>query len=81
MSLEEYCSTILEISYDDFFDYCYDEGEYLIKTYLVIGVVAFDELSEHTRNNVPTDDEDIYISYQEIENQVYDIFINTDDDF
>lgn len=81
MSLEEYCSSILEISYDDFFDFCYDEGEHLIKTYLVICVVAFDELSEHTRNNVPTNEEDIYSSYQEIENQVYDIFINTDDDF
>lgn len=81
MSLEEYCSEILEISYDDFFDFCYDEGEYLIKTYLVIGVVAFDKLSEHTRDNVPTDEEEIYNSYQEIENCVYDIFINTDDNF
>ncbi len=81
MSLEEYCSKILEITYDDFFDFCYGEGEELIKTYLVIGVVAFNELDELTRGNIPTDEQDIYSSYQEIENQVYDIFINTDDDF
>lgn len=81
MSLEDYCSKILEITYDDFFDFCYDEGEKLIKTYLVIGAVAFNELDESTRDDIPTDEQDIYSSYQEIENQVYDIFINTDDNF
>lgn len=81
MSLKEYCSIILKISYDDFFDFVYDESEYLIKTYLVIGVVAFDELDEHTRCAVPTNEQDIYNSYQEIENQVYDMFIHADDDF
>lgn len=81
MSLEEYCSSILGISYDDFFDFCYDEGEYLIKTYLVIGAIALNELEGYTKEDIPTDEQDIYDSYQEIENQVYEIFINTDDDF
>ena len=81
MSLEEYCSIILKISYDDFFDFVYDESEYLIKTYLVIGAVAFDELDEYTRDAIPTNEQDIYNSYQEIENQVYDMFIHADDDF
>lgn len=81
MNLEEYCSEILKITYDDFFDFCYDKGEELIKTYLVIGVVASNELNELTWDDIPTDEQDIYSSYQEIENQVYDIFINTDDDF
>lgn len=80
MTLEEYCSNILEVSYDDFFELCYEEGENLIKTYLVIGVIAFNELDQ-TDTESATDEQDIYYTYQEIENQVYDMFIETDDNF
>ena len=40
MSLEEYAESVLEVTYDEFFEMCYEEGEQLIETYLIIGAIA-----------------------------------------
>lgn len=78
MQLEEYCIQILNISYDDFFDMCYEEGERLIKIYLVIGALSELEdidISEYKEEN------DIYLQYQELENVVYAFFIKAETGF
>lgn len=81
LSLEEYCTEVLNVSSDEFFKQCYEEGENTIKTYLIIGAIAFNELGGVASIVSPSDDQDIYYAYQEIENQVYSIFISTTDDF
>lgn len=81
LSLEEYCIKVLNVSYDEFFQQCYEEGESTIKTFLIIGAIAFNELERVESIASPSDDQDIYYAYQKIENQVYGIFISTTDDF
>lgn len=73
MSLEEYSENILKIPYDDFFNMCYQEGEHFIKTYLVIGAIAYD-ISSPTEINSNS-------NYEDIENRVYSYFIKADNEF
>lgn len=77
MDLTEYTENVLKITYDDFFELAYEEGERLIKTYLIIGAVSYEEFG-----NEPYDsNEDIYYIYQELENTVYSVFIKAEDGF
>lgn len=78
MRLEEYCTQVLKVSYDDFFDKCYEEGERLIKIYLVVGAISElegIEISEYK------EEKDIYLQYQELENEVYGLFIKAETGF
>ena len=80
LSLEEYCNEVLKISYNDFFDMCYLEGEILVKTYLIVGAVSYmefqDELVQQNING-----ENIYENYMDLENRFYELFIFANPDF
>lgn len=71
------CSVTLLGRYDDFFGLAYEEGKRLIETYLIIGAVYYDEFGDFEYGT----DEDIYYQYQMIENDVYSLFINADENF
>ncbi len=78
MQLEEYCTQVLNVSYDDFFDMCYEEGVQYIKVYLLIGAIAELEgidISEYK------EEKDIYLQYQELENAVYALFVKAETGF
>lgn len=77
MTLPEYAETVLKVSYDDFFELAYEEGNRLIETYLVIGAVYYDEFGDFEYGT----GEDIYYLYQMIENDVYSLFIKADENF
>lgn len=81
MSIEEYCEKNLQISYNDFFDKCYSEGEYLVKSYLVIGVIGELELKTILVDENITSEQTIYTNYQMIENEVYKLFFRTEENF
>ena len=80
MSIDEYCNQVLGISYDDFFDKCYEEGEKLIKKYLIVGAIA--EIEKDKIKGVQYEEgKDIYYEYQQLENEVYALFIKAEDGF
>lgn len=82
ITLEEYCNRILEISYDKFFERCYEEGEYTIKSYLIIGAIAMLENISIADKEFPLDlAGESGIEYQVLENSFYDLFIVTDNEF
>ena len=78
MSLEDYCKQVLNMTYEDFFDMCYEKGEQEVKKYLVLGVIANNELNEKSEDILV---EDIYLEYQNLENKVYDIFVDVEEGF
>ncbi len=78
MSLIQYSQEILGYTKEQFYQKCYEEGEEAIKSFLVIGAVAEKEFPDLAQK---TDDKNIYLQYQEIENAVYSYFIETDNDF
>lgn len=73
--LDEYIENELNISKEQFFSQCTEKGKYEICTYLVIGAIA-----EREKLEIPKG-EDIYETYQNMENKVYSIFLETDSDF
>ena len=78
IDIETTPSMTLKVSYDDFFDKCYEEGERLIKIYLVVGAISElegIEISEYK------EEKDIYLQYQELENEVYGLFIKAETGF
>lgn len=76
LSLEEYIKEVLDVSYDDFFDICYEEGERIIKTYLIMGAIYNIEFKDESLEG-----ENVYIQYQELENKVYSLFIEVETGF
>ena len=86
LTIEEYCVNELQISYDNFFEMCYEEGEQEIKDYLIIGGIAERECGGLTEEELKEgyDGEgqaDIYWCYQQIENEVYSLFIHVDGNY
>ena len=81
MTVEQYCTDILGIAYDQFFEMCYTEGEHMIKTILVIGAIAAAEDVSYSIPSEGVDLQALYYAYQEIENAVYTIFIFADPSF
>ena len=74
-TFDDYLTEELQISEDQFLQKCYDEAREKIKVYLVIGTIA-------EQNNIAVPDkEDIYEAYQDLENEVYDLFMVVDPDF
>jgi hypothetical protein len=83
MNLDEYIEKILKLKKDEFYNMCYDEAENLIKTYLVIGVLTKHESLTVSEKDImdfddtkKTKEEDVYISYQILENKFYSLFIH-----
>ena len=76
MSLSDYSEKILKIPYDKFFEMCYEESELIIKTYLIIGAI-----SEKEKFTDEYNEENIYLQYQELENNVYSLFIKAEEGF
>lgn len=88
MELEEYIDQELQMTKKGFFDMCYNEGEKYIKSYLVVGAIAEKEALTVTKKDITefsdfrkdkstnfSDEAKAYISYQILENKVYDMFI------
>ena len=76
MTLEDYCRKVLEIPYEELFERCYKEGEYMIKYYLVIGTIAYMEFNDSINSGNFSLNE-----YQQIENAVFGLFIDTEENF
>lgn len=76
MSLSDYSEKILGIPYYKFFEMCYEESELIIKTYLIIGAI-----SEKEKFTDEYNEENIYLQYQELENNVYSLFIKAEEGF
>ena len=74
-SFEEYLSEELQLTEKQFLQRCYEEAEREIKKCLLIGTVA-----ELEKIVVP-EGEDLNITYQELESEVYDLFMEVDSDF
>jgi FKBP-type peptidyl-prolyl cis-trans isomerase (trigger factor) len=67
---------------EQFFDFCYNKTEYLVKTYLLIGAVAQQEGSYTNFDNINNYSEyEIYDCYQSLESEFYDLFLAADKDF
>lgn len=87
LTIEEYCEQELQTPYEDFFEICYEEGEQEIKNYLLIGAVAAREYGDVTEEMIKESfhdedgEEDIYRCYQDLEYDVYDIFIHTEEGY
>ena len=87
LTIEEYCEQELQIPYDDFFDMCYGKGEQEIKNYLLIGAVAAREYGDVTEEMIKESfseedgEVDIYMCYQDLEHDVYDVFIHTEEGY
>ncbi|MBD5087282.1 MAG: hypothetical protein HDT30_00500 [Clostridiales bacterium] len=80
MTLKEYCKNILKISYDELFEKSYEESARIIKTYLVMGAIAYKEFGDRQIED-EIDANDLYAEYQELENQVYALFIKAEKGF
>lgn len=83
VSLDEYIKCDLNLNKEDFYEMCYEEGKALIQSYLVIGAIAEKEgitVSENDINEFEegdqtySDEDKIYISYQFLEDKVYQLF-------
>ena len=87
LTIEEYCEQELQTPYENFFDMCYEEGEQEIKDYLLIGAVAAKEYGDVTEEMIKgsfseEDGEvDIYSCYLDLEYDVFDIFIHTEEGY
>ncbi len=74
--LEEYVQDGLHLTMDQFMEECTEKGKRAICEYLVIGCIA-----EKEGIRVDESINDIGKQYQELENEVFDLFIDADDDF
>lgn len=81
MSMEDYCIQILKVPYENIFDICYEEAEYYVKTYLIIGAVMYAEYGNTFEFIEVETENDLYKNYQTIENEFYNMFIHADADF
>ena len=61
--LEHYYNSELGLTEDEFFEKCYEEGEWLLKEYLVLGAIGFKENIASDKENIDIDTfiEDGYI--------------------
>lgn len=73
--LEPYVQEELNMTMDQFLEMCLDSSKREIATYLVVGAIAEQEKIENEKFD------DIYETYLNLENSVYDLFIDSDDDF
>lgn len=73
--LEPYVQEELNMTMDQFLEMCLDSAKREIATYLVVGAIAEQEEVENTKLD------DIYETYMNLENSVYDLFIDADEDF
>lgn len=84
MPLDSYISEVLNISEDEFYYMCFNDGVKYIETYLVIGAIAEKESITVSKNDVElyagstiySDEERAYVYYQVLYNKVYDLFVN-----
>lgn len=74
-SFEDYLSEELQMTEKQFLQKCYDDAELEIKKCLIIGAIAEKESISILLG------EDLYDTYQNIENAVYDLFMEPDSDF
>ena len=75
MELESYVQEELNMSMDQFLEMCLEKSRREIETYLVVGAVAKQETIEITKYD------DIYETYKNLEDSIYDLFIDADEDF
>ena len=88
MELGKYIEKELQMTEEEFFEKCYQEGEELIKNYLIVGAIAKKENLEVTEEDIEelsgvfekdfdeySEEEKTYIQYQILENKVYKMFI------
>ena len=88
MELGKYIEEELQMTEEEFFEKCYQEGEELIKNYLIVGAIAKKENLEVTEEDIEelsgvfkkdfdeySEEEKAYIQYQILENKVYKMFI------
>ena len=73
--LEPYVQEEMNMTMDQFLEMCLEKSKREISTYLVVGAIAEQEKIENEKF------EDIYETYLNLENSVYDLFIDSDDDF
>lgn len=78
LSLKEYCSQVLRVPYEQLFDICYSDAERQIKKYLLIGAIAYREFGN---DMVYENNDDIYKHFQELENQMFSLFIKAEEGF
>lgn len=74
-SFEDYLRYELEVTKEQFLRNCYAEAEDEIKRSLLVGAIAKKEGIE-----VPQD-EDIFLTYQDLENAVYGLFMDVEEGF
>lgn len=90
LSLDNYIEQSLNMSEEEFYSMCYKEGASLIEKYLVIGAIAEQETLSVTEHEIlsfmednneasPSDETKSYISYQILENKVYNMLITEAD--
>lgn len=80
MTLKQYCKNVLKISYDELFEKSYEESAKLIESYLIMGAIAYKEFGyKEIKDEI--DANDLYAQYQELENQVYALFIKAEEGF
>ena len=87
LPLEEYCEQELQMSLEDFFDMCYQEGEQDVKRYLVMGALAGREYGDVTEEMLLENMDDEYAEsdmewcYHDLEFEVYKLFIHTEEGY
>ncbi len=74
-TFDDYLREEFNLSEEQFLQKCYAQAENEVKKCLLIGAVAERE------NVVVQEGEDIYATYQDLENAVYELFMDVDADF
>lgn len=80
MTLKQYCKNVLKISYDELFEKSYEESARLIESYLIMGAIAYKEFGYKEIGN-EKDANNLYEGYQELESEVYALFIKAEKGF
>lgn len=75
VDLDQYVQEVLNLSESEFMEECVKEAKKGIKKLLVLGAVAYKEKIEIDQQD------DIYTSFQMLENKIYEIFIDTEEGF
>ena len=73
--LEAYVQEELNMTMDQFFETCLEKSRRTIENFLVIGAIAEIEGIEITKLD------DVNETFMNLENSVYDLFIDADEDF
>lgn len=84
MPLEEYYNTQLNMTEDEFYQQCYNEGEKQIKWYLIVGAIAYAENIDVKSDDINYEENgeaSLYLEYQYLENKVYDMFVTAEEGF